>query len=90
MSGIGRPGMMSAHRFGHRAAALYPYLNQEVQTPQGAGILLQVLAGEAHVLLYRTREKEHGNGSRTVRFRPVTSFPAAEVRPANEARRRSA
>lgn len=89
MRNLASESMESMRKFGP-AGRLYPYVGMEVRTPRGNGILLSVIGGMAQVQLYRTREKEHGIGSRTVRFRPVTSFPAAEVRPANEARRRSA
>lgn len=36
-------------QFGHRDALLYPLIHGPVQTPQGVGVLLQVLGGRAVV-----------------------------------------
>ncbi len=43
-------------RFGHRAARLYPLLNQIVGTSQGPGRLWQVFTGQAGVVLDSHRE----------------------------------
>ena len=40
-----------AARFGHSEAALYPFLNREVPTPEGPGELVQVLGGRCRVVV---------------------------------------
>jgi|SRR5215472_1440933 len=59
-------------RFGQPHAKLYPFLNQKVRTPEGPGILLQVFADRATVLLDRDRD-----GAST-QFYPDEIRPVAE------------
>lgn len=47
----------SQERFGHRAARLYPLTNQRVRTDRGTGMLWQVIAGEAGVVLESDPQK---------------------------------
>lgn len=45
IAGWPEAALYSALRFGHAAAALYPYLGRTVEAPGGRGRLVQVLSG---------------------------------------------
>lgn len=93
--------LASERKFGHRAARLYPLISHTqkadgrmtngnaVRTPQGIGTLLQVIGGEARVLLLKTKPvlmyrnpDKHG--------RPTTTFLIEEIEPYVSGTRRKA
>lgn len=49
----GETALHDQAKYGHRGARLYSHIDEQVWTPQGAGKLINVLGGEARVLIDR-------------------------------------
>jgi len=65
-------------RFGRRATLLYTYIDSSVKTPQGVGVLHQVIGGTALVVLDREERKGRWSGKEK---RPMSGFRVEEVTP---------
>ncbi len=79
----------SQERFGHRGARLYPLIEEFVSTPDGAGTLKQVIAGQARVLL-KSEVKRASRHQSNSKDRPgegsapeMSSFLVQDVTPYN-------
>jgi hypothetical protein len=76
-------------KFGKASALLYSFLNREVLTPQGKGVLLQVIGKKCYVAFYSNETEISGTkrsrGGDKGRFAEGRYFYCWEVRPVFEA-----
>lgn len=82
--------MEDYQKFGKASALLYPFLNREVVTPRGKGVLLQVLGKKCYVAFYcdkteisetKHSKTKHSKGGDKGRFADGGYFYCWEVRP---------
>lgn len=69
------------YKFGKASALLYCYLNQEVQTPDGKGVLLQVLGKTCFVAFGKEEGKKFSYGRRYFTWQVAPDF--AQISGAN-------
>lgn len=84
-----RRSLEDAARFGRPHCRLYAFIDEEVETPDGPGILFRVFEGEALVDVYRRRPRDEKTGEKKPWLRP---YHPSEVGPpgTNVERRESA
>lgn len=72
-------------KFGKASALLYSFLNREVLTPQGKGVLLQVMGKKCYVAFYGNEteisETKRSKGGDKGRFAEGRYFYCWEVKP---------
>ncbi|MGI9862749.1 hypothetical protein SDD30_15335 [Moorella naiadis] len=81
--------MEDYQKFGKASALLYSFLNREVMTPRGKGVLLQVLGKKCYVAFYgnetENSETKRTKGGDRGRFADGGYFYCWEVRPSFDA-----
>lgn len=81
----GEQAMLDQAKYGHRAARLYAYIDEQVWTPHGTGKLINVLGGMARVLLDRDVSRAVAKAAREGKKKPTLAMvdvPIRDVYPA--------